>query len=132
MSRSVSESLRLFVAERADFACEYCHIPVAGRFITFHIEHILSIKHGGKTNSENLAYSCPHCNYYKGSDLGTFLEDTETLIRFFNPRNDVWGDHFETSEGVIYSKSLIGKATIKILQFNTIERIIFRQELLPE
>jgi HNH endonuclease len=129
MSRTIPDTLRQFVAERANFSCEYCRLPNIGRFISFHIEHIRSLKHGGQTVKENLAYSCPHCNYHKGSDIGTFLDD-DHLIRFFNPRKDEWGEHFEILNGVIYPKTKIAEATAKILQFNTPERIIYRRELL--
>jgi HNH endonuclease len=29
--------------------------------------------HGGKTDAENLAYTCWRCNRHKGSDLGSFV-----------------------------------------------------------
>lgn len=128
MSRYVSESLRLIVASRAGHRCEYYGIPQLGRFIQFHVEHIRSIKHGGETEEHNLAFSCSFCNFFKGSDLGTFLDD-DRLIRFFNPRKDVWTDHFSIENGVVTALTEIGEATLRIFQFNTPERIIYRQEL---
>ena len=129
MSRFVPDTLRRLVAERAGYRCEYCHIPQAGRFINFHVEHIRSLKHGGQTEEQNLALSCPYCNFFKGSDLGTFL-DEDKLVRFFNPRRDAWHDHFELLEGAILPKTEIGIATARIFQFNTPERIIYRKELM--
>ncbi len=128
MSRFISETLRLFVFQRANFCCEYCRVPQVSIFIKLHIEHIKSLKHGGKTDENNLASSCSSCDFFKGSDLGTFLDD-DNLTRFFNPRKDIWDAHFEISEGVIYSKTSIGEATVRIFQFNTPERIILRKEL---
>ena len=51
------------------------------------------------------------------------------FIRLYNPRIDNWYDHFEIENGVIYDKTDIAKATIKVLNLNEIERIIERQEL---
>jgi len=129
MSRNISESLRQFVAQRANYCCEYCQMAQVVRFVIFHVEHVRSMKHGGQTVEHNLAFSCPECNFQKGSDLGTFIDD-DNLVRFFNPRKDVWDDHFEIENGVIFSKTDIGEATVRILKFNIPERIIFRKEVL--
>jgi 5-methylcytosine-specific restriction endonuclease McrA len=69
MSRYISTELRDFVSKRAKNQCEYCLISDEFSYLTFHIEHIISLKHGGKTEVENLAYACPICNVNKGSDL---------------------------------------------------------------
>jgi HNH endonuclease len=131
MTHRISESLRRAIAIRANLACEYCLFPEIFLATTFHIDHIRSQKHCGKTVLENLAYSCPHCNQNKGSDIGTFLNDeSENLIRFFNPRKDIWVEHFEIDNGKILSLTSIGTATINILNFNQIERIILRKELM--
>ncbi|MCY7350048.1 MAG: HNH endonuclease [Cytophagaceae bacterium] len=117
------------MAIRADFRCEYCLLAEQVSFYSFHIEHIRSIKHGGSNELDNLAYCCPDCNYAKGSDVGTFVHNDETLIRFFNPRKDRWEEHFEIHNGVVHGKTDIGKATAQIFKFNEIERLIFRQQL---
>ncbi|MBK9338630.1 MAG: HNH endonuclease [Lewinellaceae bacterium] len=124
------ESLRQEAAARADFRCEYCLVREAVSFYRFHLEHIKSRKHGGLTTSENLAYSCPECNAHKGTDVGTFTDDDERLVRFFNPRKDVWTEHFEIDDAGIYGISEIGKATEKILRFNDAERLIYRRKLM--
>jgi len=69
---------------------------------SYEVDHIIAIKHGGKVVLENLAYSCQHCNRYKGTDLTTILDNANTLIRIFNPRKDVWNEHFEVMAGAIY------------------------------
>ena len=96
----------------------------------FHIDHIKSQKHGGATNLKNLAYACGFCNVFKGTDLGTTLKDKMEIVRFFNPRTDIWQEHFEVIEGQILGVSDIGKATEKIFQFNTVERILERKLLI--
>ena len=94
------------------------------------IEHIISLKHGGQTTLENLAYACPICNSNKGTDLGTVLEDEEMVVRFFNPRKHDWHEHFEIKDGLILPRTPAGAATIKILDFNKLERVLERLELI--
>jgi HNH endonuclease len=130
LSRYIAESLRLFVAERADFRCEYCLLPEYASFYTFHIDHIISLKHGGLTEEKNLANACPICNINKGSDVATILQDIRLSIRFYNPRIDQWADHFEAhSSGLIIPKTSIGEATIKILELNQTDSIIERSKM---
>jgi hypothetical protein len=126
----ISEKLRLQVAQNADFKCEYCLTPEFFLATTFHIDHIRSVKHGGKTTLRNLAYACPHCNQNKGSDIASYSNDDE-IVRLFNPRIDFWIEHFEVlSNGTISSLSSIGEATINTLRINQLERIIFRKSLI--
>ena len=66
MSRYISEKLRLQVATRANFRCEYCLLWERFSFYTFHIDHIISLKHGGKTILRNLANACPICIHETG------------------------------------------------------------------
>jgi len=93
----------------------------------FEIDHVISLRHGGISGAENLAFSCLYCNQNKAADIGTMLLPTETFIRFFNPRKDRWNDHFEISGSLILPKTDIGEATIKMLKLNDVERIIERQ-----
>lgn len=130
MNRYISAELRRKIAQRADFRCEYCRLPEMAAMVKFQIEHIISLKHGGRNALENLAYACPICNSNKGTDLGTVLEDDEVIIRFFNPRKHDWQEHFEVKGSLILPKTLIGAATVKMLDFNKLERILERLELM--
>jgi hypothetical protein len=131
MSRYISDILRDFVANKASYKCEYCRVDAQNSFFVFHIDHIISVKHGGKTSPENLAYSCQICNLNKGSDIATFLENTDNLVRFFNPRTDIWNEHFSIDvTGLLEAITDIGAATIKILDLNHPESIIERQEMI--
>lgn len=79
----------------------------------------------------NLAYSCQICNLNKGSDVATFLSDIQTPIRFYNPRIDVWQEHFDVADtGLISPKSDIGEATIKIFNTNQPDSVIERREMI--
>ena len=126
----IPNALRLFVAHRSSFRCEYCRIPDLGFAFPFQVDHIRSLKHNGVTILSNLAYCCPDCNRYKGTDLGSYLDDETTLVRFFNPRKDVWEEHFTNEDGAIHPKTPEGKVTATIFQFNTPQRIIYRQALI--
>lgn len=127
MSRYIPESVRQLVAERANHRCEYCLLPQRVAGFQFEIDHIVSLKHRGSSYPDNLAWSCPICNGNKGSDLGTLLEGQ--IVRFFNPRNDAWEEHFEIINGKILSKTPIGEATVRIFDFNRPEDIMVRQKL---
>jgi HNH endonuclease len=129
MSRYIPEKLRVQVIKEANDCCEYCLQSNIISFYPHQIDHIISLKHGGKTELDNLAYACFACNNAKGSDIGTILLPNRTFIRLYNPRIDSWHEHFEMDNGVIYDKSDIGKATIKVLNFNEVDRIIERQDM---
>lgn len=130
MSRYISEQLRQLVANRANYICEYCLIHEDDTFFHCQVDHIISLKHGGKAEPENLAYSCAFCNRNKRSDIGSIVLPTNNFVRFFNPRIDRWSDHFELERTFIKPITDIGEATVKILDFNHIDRIIERQELM--
>ena len=57
------------------------------------VDHIISLKHGGSSEPNNLAYACALCNRAKGSDVGSISTSGE-FTRFFNPRTDQWAEHF--------------------------------------
>ena len=132
MKRKISDELKQMVAKRAGYRCEYCRLPERDSLLKFHVEHIRSSKHSGTDNFENLAYSCPDYNYYKGTDLGTYLDENEVFTRFYNPRKDEWFEHFKVVEGVLYPKTDEGEATIRIFQINKPDRIDIRQLLVED
>jgi hypothetical protein len=125
-SNYVTVELRRLVIDRADCLCEYCLIPQADG-LSFQVDHIISVKHGGSTTADNLCYACIFCNLQKGTDLGSINWRTGELVRFFNPRRDFWGDHFRLDEAVIQPLTDIGEVTARILDFNIDERILERQ-----
>ena len=125
---AIPNQIKIEVALRAGFKCEYCLLPEEITFYSFHIDHIRSIKHGGLTLVDNLAYCCPDCNYFKGSDIGSFASSDE-ITRFFNPRKDKWEEHFHFSDGMILSKTTIAEVTAAIFRFNELDRLVFRRQL---
>jgi hypothetical protein len=125
----IPHNLRLLVITKAKHCCEYCGVHEDDQFWNYHVDHIISIKHGGTTEYHNLAYSCSLCNQNKGTDLGTYLKGSMRLVRLFNPRKDSWHIHFGVLEGEILPKTQIAAATIKVLDLNEPDRIILRRAL---
>lgn len=128
----VPADLRRLVARRADFLCEYCLIHESDTFFGCEVDHILSEKHGGPTQEHNLSYACLFCNRAKGSDIASVAPGSDELIRFFNPRLDLWADYFELvieEDIVIVPRTKIGEATVRILGFNRGDRLLERSAL---
>ena len=84
----------LFVSARALHVCEYCHAPEAVFNLPFEVEHITPQAVGGETLAENLALSCRSCNLYKSDFVTAFDGQTQTETRIFDPRRDIWQNHF--------------------------------------
>lgn len=129
MSGYVSDEVRRFVADRAGHRCEYCHIHENDTFFGCQVDHIISLKHSGPTETNNLAYACSFCNRFKGSDVASVSKMTAELVRFFNPRTDRWADHFRLNGSLIESLTDIGEATSRILRFNDLDRVLEREAL---
>ena len=84
-STYINAELRRVVIARAEGLCEYCLIHEDDTFFGCQVDHIISEKHGGPTQEDNL---------HKDSDIAMFVPRTQTLIRFFHPRMDRWNEHF--------------------------------------
>ena len=129
MARWISAELRQTVAERAKQLCEYCLIAEADTFYGCEVDHIISVKHGGTSDADNLAYACVLYNRAKGSDVGSISRAGE-FIRFFNPRTDRWAEHFRLDGPMIQPLTPIGEVTTRILGFNDTERLHEREEMI--
>ncbi len=126
----VDAALRRLVIERAGNCCEYCQLDQADSPFSFHIEHIVAEKHGGETEAANLCLSCPECNAYKGSDLGSIDRDTGLLTPLFNPRQQQWSTHFRLNNAEIEPLTPEGRVTVFLLRLNSSERVAERILLL--
>lgn len=122
-------SLRRLVTERTGQRCEYCLLPADVAFFPHEVDHVVALKHSGQTDAANLALSCWRCNRHKGSDLGSFDPATGQFSFLFNPRTQVWPEHFALREATLVGLSPEGRTTIQLLQLNTTERIAERQRL---
>jgi hypothetical protein len=129
MSNYISSDIREIVASRANFICEYCLLAEEDAYFKFQVEHIISRKHDGSSELNNLALACVFCNRYKGSDIASLIPETNRLIRFYDPRTDRWNEHFRLNDVVIEPLTEIGEATIRILQINHADQILEREVL---
>ena len=129
MSSYINAALRRLVAIRAEYLCEYCLIHEEDTFFGCEVDHIISEKHGGQTEADNLAFACAFCNRSKGSDVGSIVQRTGVFVRFFNPRTDLWVEHFALDGVTIMALSEMGEVTARILDFNSSERLLERQTL---
>lgn len=126
----VNRALRRLVIERAGNCCEYCRLSQDDNPFTFHIEHTIAEKHGGKTEADNLALSCPDCNTYKGSDIGSVDTETGHFVALYNPRTQQWSEHFRLNDTMIQPITAEGRATVRLLRLNSPEQVAARTLLL--
>lgn len=98
----------MLVATRSERLCEYCLIHEDDTFFGCEVDHIISLKHGGPTEEDNLAFACLFCDRHKGTDVGSILAESGDFIRFFNPRQDRWSHHFRLDGALIKPVTDIG------------------------
>ena len=131
MSRiNIPASLRRLVVERAKGQCEYCLIHQDDSPFTHHVDHLIALKHGGKTEENNLALACLDCNRRKGSDLSAIDPADDSVVTLFNPRTQIWREHFAFDGVRIAGQTPIGRATVNLLRLNDPARLLQRQALL--
>lgn len=116
------------VASRARHICEYCHAPEVVFNFPFEVEHIIPLSRKGSNDLENLALSCRSCNLYKSNSIAGFDEFTRQEVEFYNPRKDIWTQHFSIDEttGEVKSLSEIGRITVSSLRINSLAQIAAR------
>jgi len=125
-------TLRETVATRAERRCEYCLLPERWTTLPFQLDHIIAEKHGGQTSLENLAYSCLHCNSFKGPNIAGRDDETGETVRLFDPRHDNWSEHFEWDGALLKGRTAVGRATIAVLRLNLAYRVAVRESLIEE
>jgi hypothetical protein len=121
---SLSNEQKQLIRQRAGNCCEYCRLAEAGRLARFHIDHIIAIKHDGTDDDDNLCLACPKCNAHKGDNVAALDAVTRAATRLYNPRQQVWGDHFSLNpEATITGLTPEGRTTIRVLRMNDRERV---------
>lgn len=122
MSDSIPGAIREAVIARAIGNCEYCGKPQVS-FFAHEVDHVIALKHRGKTTLDNLAFSCHQCNRFKGSDIASLDPETDALTPLFNPRTQVWAEHFRYQLGEIEPLTPEGRVTEFLLRFNNETRV---------
>lgn len=116
----ISASIRSKIEKRAGKLCKYCQSPLEFSSDPFSIEHIFPTSKGGTDDLGNLALACQSCNGHKSTKTEAFDAISQTTATFYNPRKDVWNEHFVWSEDFteIIGKTAKGRVTIKVLKLN--------------
>jgi hypothetical protein len=117
------------VASRAAHRCEYCHAPELVFNFPFEVEHIIPLYRGGADAEFNLALACRSCNLRKGTRISGIDSESDTEVRLFHPRQDLWDDHFQvdSDSGTLAAKTPIGRVTITCLEMNSQAQVTARQ-----
>ena len=126
----MAASRRHPIRVRAGGCCEYCHVPDECDVQPFQLDHIRAQKHSGRTTSVNLAWACLPCNSYKGPNVAGYDPESLTLQPLFNPREDVWSEHFSWYGPFLVGLTAIGRTTIEVLRVNLPDRAEHRRLLM--
>lgn len=130
MSDRISEEVRRRVRADAGERCGYCLSPQRLVLGWLEIEHIIPQAADGSDDEENLWLACRLCNNYKGAQTAARDPETGDLVSLFNPRRQVWSEHFAWSgDGSrILGLTPIGRATVIALQLNNLIAVTVRRE----
>ena len=87
---------------------------------------MIAEKHSGPTQADNLAYAYFYCNRFKGTDLASIDPLSGEITPLFNPRAQIWAEHFALDGPVIVPLSAVGRTTVHLLKMNR-PRIVQRR-----
>lgn len=87
-----------------------------------HVDHI---DPDGDDSLDNLCLACGNCNMSKARATSAIDPETNEMTPLFNPRTQVWAEHFEWMADGLILRGLtpVGRATIERLKINQ-ERVI--------
>jgi HNH endonuclease len=126
-----SRAEREIIVNRAQGTCEYCHILQDYSPDSFEAEHIIPVVRDGSDDLGNIALACSGCNKRKSDKIAAIDPISLQSVPLFNPRTDIWEDHFEWSNDFsqMIGRSDVGRATIQALQTNRIGLVNLRLAL---
>jgi len=116
----IDDATKETVRKRANYLCEYCHSSERISTTRFTVDHLIPKSIGGDDNIDNLALACRRCNERRYNFVAGFDETTKTVVPLFNPRQQVWSEHFIWSADgrQIIGLTPTGRATCKRLDMN--------------
>jgi len=100
--------------------------------VPFHLDHVTARQHGGETSLDNLALACCFCNRFKSPNLSGVDPATREVTLLFDPRRNVWEDHFVWDGPRLIGRTGTGRATIQTLQINRADAVAVRELLMRE
>ncbi|MEX0704501.1 MAG: hypothetical protein WD069_20535 [Planctomycetales bacterium] len=119
---------RELVRHRAGNACEYCHLPQAANPA---ISSTLSTPSPDSTAAWTIRLGLRPLPY-KGPNLTSIDPVTGAVVPLYDPRADVWTEHFHFRGGTIVGVTPAGRATVRLLNMNAPRRVQLREEWLEE
>jgi hypothetical protein len=130
---NIPNILRDAVIQRATKCCEYCKSQDRYSPTSFTMDHFIPENLNGTSDLENLVYACFLCNRLKSNKLSVFDVISSKWIPLFNPRKDIWHEHFSWNDDTtkIIGISIIGRCTVKALKLNREKLIEYRNCIIP-
>ncbi len=123
---SVNQAIRQVVRESANFSCEYCGVSETESGGELTLDHFRPVSKNGGDELENLVYCCFRCNTFKGD----YWADTPKKTQLFNPRNDIYDEHFWLADsGKLLAFTEVGEFSIQLLRLNRQPLIKKRQKV---
>ncbi|MDX2272707.1 MAG: HNH endonuclease signature motif containing protein [Cyanobacteriota bacterium] len=121
LTRYIPAEVDWKVRTAAQNRCGFCLSPQHLVMARLEIEHIIPLSKGSTSDESNLWLACPICNRYKSDKTTAPDPHTGETVSLFNPRTQVWADHFTWSEdGIrIVGKTAMGRATVAVLHLDT-------------
>jgi hypothetical protein len=100
--------------------CGYCLSPQHLVMSILEIDHLTPLAHGGTDDEENLWLACSFCNGHKSDKLIGIDPETGQQTVLFNPRTQVWREHFHWSDDglLVVGITPTGRVTIIALHLN--------------
>lgn len=84
-TRYISKKIRAMVLARDNGTCQMCGKTISGDGIKLHIDHIIPLEWGGKTEIDNLQALCRECN--EGKKAFVSGENRELMEKISNATN---------------------------------------------
>lgn len=130
--KAIPVATRRIVAERAVWCCEYCKSQEQFSPQPFTVDHFVPKSKGGSDDLENLALACQGCNGSKLDKTEALDPVTKTGVPLFNPRMQIWTEHFAWDETFtqILGLTPIGRATVIALKLNRKHLVNLREFLI--
>lgn len=125
---AIPRNLRRLIIQRADNRCEYCRLSQLGQVATFHVDHVTPVVAGGPTDADNLALACVACSLSKGAKQAIIDPETQATVAIFNPRQQIWQEHFVWRGVLVFGLTPVGRATIAALKMNRAIILAIRAE----
>lgn len=118
----MTAGLRQRIEQRAGERCEYCQAPAFICAYTFHLEHCIPKAAGGKSGESNLALACASCNFKKSSHTHAMDPVSGAMQPVFHPVAQLWNNHFSLKGSKITGKTAVGRASVVLLDLNSLKR----------